>query len=115
MVITSSPLGMVPCLPPSPYFIVPSSDQTTRIHGLVLGASTWHELARPQVHGYDMQAVAFLDNLKFASVADEKVARVFEAPTTFLELLTNLGTSTFDGRAASHSFEPLNAPYRRNR
>ncbi|KAH9938447.1 WD40-repeat-containing domain protein [Fomitopsis serialis] len=60
-----------------------SLDQTTRIHaGYLLGGpttslnSTWHEVGRPQVHGYDLVGVASLDALRFVSIADEKVARV---------------------------------------
>lgn len=64
-------------------------DQTTRIHGL-LPTNTWHEIARPQVHGYDLVGVQFLDTLKFVSIADEKVVRVFEAPKAFVQLAKNL-------------------------
>ena len=34
--------------------------------------------------------VQFLDALKFVSIADEKVARVFEAPRAFVQLSKNL-------------------------
>jgi elongator complex protein 2 len=46
---------------------------------------SWHELARPQVHGYDIQCVAFISSLHFASGADEKVVRVFQAPQNFVD------------------------------
>jgi elongator complex protein 2 len=59
------------------------------------GNSVWHEIGRPQVHGYDLLDVAFIDPLKFVSVADEKVARVFEAPRGFVELAEGLGISKF--------------------
>lgn len=70
-------------------------DQTTRIHASVPSEldgspSTWHEISRPQVHGYDLVGVAFLNETRFISVADEKVARVFEAPKEFAELVDNL-------------------------
>ena len=74
-----------------------SLDQTTRIHaGIpVAGGDTpsslvWHEVGRPQVHGYDLVGVASLDALRFVSIADEKVARVFEAPREFIQVLDNL-------------------------
>lgn len=72
-----------------------SLDQTTRIHGetSVGGDPTnrsWHEISRPQVHGYDLLGVAFLDPLRFVSIADEKVARVFEAPQEFVDVVHNL-------------------------
>lgn len=39
--------------------------------------------------------VVFIDPLKFASIADEKVVRVFEAPRNFVELAEKLGVSQF--------------------
>lgn len=77
-----------------------SLDQTTRIHagipvlhdgGDADPPVVWHEVGRPQVHGYDVVGVASLDALRFVSVADEKVARVFEAPREFIQVLDNLG------------------------
>jgi elongator complex protein 2 len=56
-------------------------------------AHSWHELSRPQVHGYDLIDVAFLDALRFVSIADEKVARVFEAPRGFVHVIKSLGVS----------------------
>lgn len=76
-----------------------SVDQTTRVHGAILTSdltkSVWHEISRPQVHGYDMLGAAFIDPLKFVSIADEKVARVFEAPRGFVHLAEALGVSKF--------------------
>jgi hypothetical protein len=72
-----------------------SVDQTTRIHGAITSStpeqSIWHELSRPQVHGYDLMGAAWLGPWTFASVADEKVARVFEAPRNFVEEVRVLG------------------------
>ena len=62
---------------------------------------SWHELARPQVHGYDLLNVVFLDPLRFASIADEKVIRVFEAPQGFVELVEKLGVAQFDEKEVS--------------
>lgn len=50
----------------------------------------WHEIARPQVHGHDINCVTLIQgkgNHRFVSGADEKVARVFEAPLSFLKTL----------------------------
>lgn len=68
-------------------------DQTTRIHGPVAlqPVECWHELARPQVHGYDLVGVGFLSALNYVSVADEKVARVFEAPKSFVHNIQHFG------------------------
>ncbi|KAJ1533014.1 Elongator subunit elp2, partial [Nowakowskiella sp. JEL0078] len=46
---------------------------------------SWHEIGRPQVHGYDVHCVAFIDR-----GSDEKVVRAFEAPRTFVKSLENL-------------------------
>lgn len=92
-----------------------SYDQSTRIHGPVPVASdaeVWHELGRPQVHGYDLVAAAFVNPLQFVSVADERVARVFDAPRRFTTLLDNLGTvsvaaETTASRPVAASVPPL--------
>ena len=68
-----------------------SLDQTTRIHGCSRGV--WYEIARPQVHGYDLVGVAFLNTLRFVSVADEKVARVFDASGGFVKTVKALGVA----------------------
>ncbi|KAM8714538.1 hypothetical protein ACLKA7_014631 [Drosophila subpalustris] len=70
------------------YLMTVSADQTTRLHAPWLQAGqspTWHELARPQVHGYDMQTLALLSRYKFASGAEEKIVRTFQAPANFIE------------------------------
>ncbi|KAF7259499.1 hypothetical protein EG68_02950 [Paragonimus skrjabini miyazakii] len=45
----------------------------------------WHEIARPQVHGYDMNAIASLSAISYVSAGDEKVARVFTATRSFVD------------------------------
>lgn len=40
--------------------------------------------------------VQFIDALKFVSIADEKVARVFEAPKAFVQLSKNLQVAGID-------------------
>ncbi|EDW08843.1 probable elongator complex protein 2 [Drosophila mojavensis] len=71
------------------YLMTVSADQTTRLHAPWVQAdkptTTWHELARPQVHGYDMQALALLSRYKFASGAEEKIVRTFQATANFIE------------------------------
>ncbi|KAJ8932764.1 hypothetical protein NQ314_014466 [Rhamnusium bicolor] len=46
---------------------------------------TWHEIARPQVHGYDISCLAVISRYKFASGAEEKIIRAFQAPKNFVE------------------------------
>jgi elongator complex protein 2 len=52
-------------------------------------------MARPQVHGYNMSSVAILSSLSFASSAEEKVIRVFQAPYNFLENMSKLAKINF--------------------
>ncbi|XP_031562089.1 elongator complex protein 2-like [Actinia tenebrosa] len=70
-----------------------SSDQTTRLHApwhREGKETTWHEIARPQVHGYDMQCLTLINRHTLASGADEKVVRIFKAPRQFLKSLESL-------------------------
>ncbi|KAG5716522.1 putative elongator complex protein 2 [Termitomyces sp. T112] len=85
--------------PTGAYLLSAGLDQTTRVHAVIPGSRTedseWHELSRPQIHGYDLIDVAFIDTLRFVSIADEKVARIFEAPRNFVNLIEELGVSKF--------------------
>ena len=45
----------------------------------------WHEVARPQVHGYDLNCLSMMPNHRFASGADEKLVRVFDATMNFVD------------------------------
>ncbi|XP_028410980.1 elongator complex protein 2-like isoform X2 [Dendronephthya gigantea] len=70
-----------------------SSDQTTRIHApwrRTGHTTTWHEIARPQVHGHNMQCLTMISRYCFVSGADEKVIRIFEAPKGFVDMLSSL-------------------------
>ncbi|CAJ1977478.1 unnamed protein product [Sphenostylis stenocarpa] len=80
------------------YIISASHDQTTRIfapwkiEASLQDGEFWHEISRPQVHGHDINCMAVIHgkgNHRFVSGADEKVARVFEAPLSFLKTLNN--------------------------
>ncbi|KAI0728765.1 WD40 repeat-like protein [Fomitopsis betulina] len=105
--------------PGGEYLLSASLDQTTRIHAAIPLPSgdthisvAWHEVGRPQVHGYDLLGVAALDTLRFVSIADEKVARVFEAPREFIQVLDNLGVAnlavgSFEERPRAATVPPL--------
>lgn len=64
------------------FLISVSLDQTSRLHApWVIGKGeelsnhvTWQEVARPQIHGYDMQCIAMTTSLQYVSGADEKVS-----------------------------------------
>ena len=85
--------------PTQSYLVSVSLDQTARLlapwrhqeEGTTGNTvSTWHEIARPQIHGYDAQCIAFSDKWTFVSGSDEKVLRVFDAPQTFVRSLAQL-------------------------
>ena len=57
------------------FLVSVSLDQTTRVHApwMVGREVTWREIARPQIHGYNMQCVCMLSPVMLVSGADEKV------------------------------------------
>ena len=71
------------------YLLTASLDQTTRCHAIwkedASNVQDWHEIARPQVHGYDLCCLTTLPGHRFASGAEEKIVRVFEATKMFLK------------------------------
>ena len=75
------------------YLLSTSSDQTTRLHAewkRESGQSSWHEMARPQIHGYDLNCIDTITDTQFISGADEKCLRVFDQPRATAELLQKL-------------------------
>ena len=72
------------------YLVTTGQDQTTRVHA-PWSQGGWYEVARPQVHGYDLGCLTMLENHCFASGAEEKMVRVFECPQNFLD---NMGAIT---------------------
>lgn len=60
------------------------------------GKRSWHEVARPQIHGYDLNAISSLNDWKFVSGADEKVLRVFQTSKTTAELVNRLAGRASD-------------------
>eukprot|EP00124_Ichthyophonus_hoferi_P005461 Ihof_evm3s798 gene=Ihof_evmTU3s798 len=82
--------------PEGQYLLSVSADQTTRLLGKVPNTGMWNEIARPQIHGYDMQCGVFVSRLQYASGAEEKVIRVFDGPKTFIQTWEALGKSVFD-------------------
>ncbi|KAI8992458.1 WD40-repeat-containing domain protein [Pilobolus umbonatus] len=82
--------------PKSRFLLSTSLDQTTRLYAPWNrkvnheNITTWHEMGRPQVHGYDIKCIAFVHDWQFVSGADEKVLRVFDAPRSCVESLSIL-------------------------
>ena len=85
------------------YLLSTSSDQTTRLHAAWSRPSSasksgscstsWHEMARPQIHGYDLNCIDALGPTQFVSGADEKLMRVFHEPKSVARLLAELGVT----------------------
>lgn len=74
------------------YLLSTGSDQTTRLHAEWRRGikRTWHEFARPQIHGYDLNCVSSTSAHQFASGADEKLLRVFDEPQSTARMLQRL-------------------------
>ncbi|EGO60378.1 hypothetical protein NEUTE1DRAFT_75384 [Neurospora tetrasperma FGSC 2508] len=98
------------------YLLSTSSDQTTRLHAewatnpsltTYPSKRTWHEMARPQIHGYDLNCIDSLSSTSFVSGADEKLMRVFTEPKAVARMLNRLtGTSS---ALSSSDFDSLPA------
>ena len=81
------------------YLLSTGSDQTTRLHAAWKRGDeySWHEMARPQIHGYDLNCIDSIGQLRFISGADEKLLRVFDEPRATADLLQILsGVHTDD-------------------
>lgn len=74
------------------YLLSTSSDQTTRLYAEWKRntACSWHELARPQIHGYDLNCIDSISQSRFISGADEKLLRVFDEPRGTANLLFSM-------------------------
>ncbi|XP_047021000.1 elongator complex protein 2 [Helicoverpa zea] len=81
------------------YLMSVSADQTTRVHAPwnTEHGTEWHEIARPQVHGYDLSSLALINSTSFASAAEEKVIRVFTAPHNFVNNFKNITGMVIEG------------------
>lgn len=67
------------------YLLTVSQDKTCRLHSIAARDNKWYEIARPQVHGHEINCVAAIDSLRFASGAEEKVVRVFGSTRFFIK------------------------------
>lgn len=79
------------------YLLSSSLDKTCRLHATASSDNKWHELARPQVHGHEINCLASLDFEKFASGSEEKTIRTFEATQFFMKSFKNLAVSNLPG------------------
>lgn len=74
------------------FLLSTSADQTTRLFAEWKrdDYTSWHELSRPQVHGYDLNCIDSLGDSQFVSGADEKLLRVFEKPKNVATMLSGM-------------------------
>jgi len=74
------------------YLLSTSSDQTSRLYAEWQreGTKSWHEISRPQIHGYDLNCIDTFNDSQFVSGADEKLLRVFDEPQGVANLLSDL-------------------------
>ncbi|RKP34358.1 WD40-repeat-containing domain protein, partial [Dimargaris cristalligena] len=99
--------------PTARYLVSASLDQSARLFAPWRRSNTegpvqtWHEIARPQIHGYDLQCLAFTGPYQFVSGADEKVIRVFDATGNFIDSLTVI--SQRDGPLVDNADRPVTA------
>ncbi|XP_061521283.1 elongator complex protein 2 isoform X2 [Phycodurus eques] len=100
--------------PEGEFVLSVSSDRTARLftpwRTTAAGEETrpsWHEISRPQIHGYDVRCLAAPGRFRFVSGADEKVLRVFRAPRNFVENLANISATSRDRLLASGDFAEL--------
>lgn len=96
--------------PDGSYLLTTSSDQTTRLLAEWKRdqINTWHEISRPQIHGYDLNCLDSLTRDQFISGADEKLLRVFNKPKAVDYLLSKL--SGVESNSAADLPDAANIP-----
>ncbi len=87
------------------FLVTTSEDQTTRIFAEWKAnrnkndssGFTWHEINRPQIHGYDINTISCLTDkrnqpfaCKLVAGADEKILREFDPPFNLVKYLQQL-------------------------
>lgn len=74
------------------FLVSTGSDQTTRLYAAWKHGTrrSWHEMARPQIHGYVLNCIDSIGQTHIISGADEKLLRVFDEPRATAELLDQL-------------------------
>lgn len=90
------PVESVSWDPKGRFLLSASLDQTARLFAPWKRGDTltWHEMGRPQIHGYDIKCISFVHEWQYVSGADEKVLRVFDAPRSCVESLAALSGAT---------------------
>lgn len=76
------------------YLLTCSTDKTCRMHAIAKSDDAWHEIARPLVHGHEINCISSMGFDSFAIGAEEKTIRTFHATQFFIknyEALTKSG------------------------
>ncbi|EGG20140.1 WD-40 repeat-containing protein [Cavenderia fasciculata] len=106
-IITSGHFGPVQDLMWAPdynYFISCSTDRTLRLYSQWDSSQNqdrvkgWFEIARPQIHGYDLECFTFIHGKNHAIVsgAEEKILRVFLGSQNFIDTLSNISGVVYE-------------------
>ncbi|KAF2123184.1 RNA polymeras-like protein II Elongator subunit [Lophiotrema nucula] len=92
------------------YLLSTSSDQTTRLFAEWRreGKSSWHEVSRPQIHGYDLNCIDSITESQFLTGADEKLLRVFDEPKGVAGILNKL--CNIESKGATELPDAANIP-----
>lgn len=93
--------------PSGDYLLSTSSDQTTRLHARWTEDGRWYEMARPQIHGYDLNCVDALGDSLFVSGADEKLMRVFKKPRAVAKMLRSVAGIGPEGEAGQEADDSM--------
>ena len=94
------------------YLLSTGADQTTRLHAEWKRQSkkTWHELSRPQIHGYNINCLTSTGPNQFVSGADEKLLRVFNEPRAVASMMARvckIGAPDLDSMAEAANMPVL--------
>lgn len=84
------------------YLISGSLDKTCRIHAISILDGKWHEIARPQVHGHEINCLASLNFSKFISGAEEKTIRAYGATQFFIKNFIALAKESVPAEEKKH-------------
>lgn len=90
------------------YLLSSSLDKTCRLHAIAKTDNQWRELARPQVHGHEINCLTTLNFGRFATGSEEKTIRVYETTQFFLKSFKKLAVENLPTTVESNIDEYSN-------